>query len=416
MAERPLVIPDRNHPFNENPHVFLATYFGHALQFAKEEASPEEIHRENIRVWNTWSKLIEFEINSKDTTSQEFLKNLEDWRTIKREINEIYFKIFGSSFPDNLSFRSDFSGIVFTNDINFSGFNFHGYVDFSNCVFSEKSSFINTTFNDEVNFSNALFKEELSFVNTIFNDEVNFSNTLFKGESHFDNCLFSDKIFFTKSKFETPSSFANTVFLNYFPNLSGIIIDNKTNFSGSSWPKKIKHGNLRTTIESAALLRHIMSDQGLRDQEHFFFRKEMHCIYRNNYFPILSSYYWFETLSDFGNSILRPTLWLSLLWAIGCLIFWFDSHCTADWIGRMDIWYDKHCADKIWSYGPDDWKVFAQSFSNLFPYLGFQKVFLKDYMNNASGTIAAFTMFQTLMGTLLLFLIGLGIRTRFRLR
>jgi len=56
------------------------------------------------------------------------------------------------------------------------------------------------------------------------------------------------------------------------------------------------------------------------------------------------------------------------------------------------------------------------SFANMFSFLGLQKTFVEGELKAMDGWFQTLAGFQTVMGFVLLFFLGLGLRNRFRLK
>lgn len=148
-------------------------------------------------------------------------------------------------------------------------------------------------------------------------------------------------------------------------------------------------------------MRHCVANQGLPEEEHFFFRREMSFAARSGSWMSRAPYRLFGLISDYGHSILRPTLGLLALWLIPAMFFliafaWLDVLNGAAWRGV---------------------EPFSLSFASIFKIFGFHGLYFgSDYMQDLPMWMQALSGFQTIMGFVLLFFLGLGLRQRFRLR
>ena len=134
-----------------------------------------------------------------------------------------------------------------------------------------------------------------------------------------------------------------------------------------------------------------MAAQGLPEAAHFFFRREM--THRSRI-----SRWWerpFYTLYrgvEYGYGVWQPVVWLIVTWSIGWLALWCWG-CMSGWTAA------------------------GLSFSNIFRFFGFQRVhFEPGIINSLPFPLEVMTAVQTLVGFVLLFLLGLGLRNRFRLK
>jgi hypothetical protein len=108
----------------------------------------------------------------------------------------------------------------------------------------------------------------------------------------------------------------------------------------------------------------------------------------------------FGAVSDYGYSIARPVLWLLALWLAGAVVFllsWRTCYCIGDLQNAP--------------------MALSLSFSNIFNFFGFQRSYIDpDIIKNLGGWLHLLSAVQTILGFTLLFFLGLGLRTRFRMR
>ena len=158
------------------------------------------------------------------------------------------------------------------------------------------------------------------------------------------------------------------------------------------------------TQKSTWTVRRLLNKQGFPEDEHYFFRKEMEYSGRIGSIGRRFPYYLFGIFSDYGNSISRPFLWLVAFWVLGGLGIWACSSLC------FDIPLD--CKGEQYVDAP-----WAMSFANIFPLFGFQRLYFGSaFLLNLSVGVKVISGLQTVLSLPLLFLLGLGIRQRFRLR
>ena len=87
----------------------------------------------------------------------------------------------------------------------------------------------------------------------------------------------------------------------------------------------------------------------------------------------------------------RPAAGLALLWFAGAAIY--TTQAAMGWAKGM-----------------------AYSFSVMFKFFGFQRAYLWDETIDLSRSLQVIAGTQTVLAFILLFFLGLGLRTRFRLR
>ena len=107
----------------------------------------------------------------------------------------------------------------------------------------------------------------------------------------------------------------------------------------------------------------------------------------------------FGWVSDFGASIERPLVGLAGV----IVVFWpiIASHL-------------KHAQGVPGTGGI--WQGLGVSFSNTFGFLGFGRLMHPEFFVNAPAWLDALSGLQTVLGVVLLFFLGLGLRNRFRLK
>ncbi|MGR3623562.1 pentapeptide repeat-containing protein [Pseudophaeobacter sp.] len=263
-----------------------------------------------------------------------------------------------------------------------------------------------------------------------------FTQAHFLGRASFLNCQFGrvdTRAFdpvelgvanFSDCVFERPTNFRNACFITQYPMFYGTLLHDKTTFTAkeSHWPDeahlKVKSETTGQTLaekllrenqkflaakEACATIRHALAKQGLPEEEHFFFRREMHFAGKVGSIWQRLPYLLFGMFSDYGHSIARPTLWLAGLWAFGFVAFWgyLAGCCVPAPSGVIE--------NPMGS-------AMALSFSNLFPLFGFGRTFLKEELEALPAVLQLLSGVQTVFSLPLLFFLGLGLRQRFRLR
>jgi len=146
--------------------------------------------------------------------------------------------------------------------------------------------------------------------------------------------------------------------------------------------------------ESASALRHAMARQMLPEEEHFFFRREMHAGARcGPWLQNLLTRAFFELPSNYGHSVERPAGLLFFVWVLGTVFY-----------AMQDAFSRGEAA--------------AYSFATMFKFFGLQRTYMTEQTKKLAdipwGELVGGT--QTVLAFILLFFLGLGLRTRFRLR
>jgi hypothetical protein len=142
---------------------------------------------------------------------------------------------------------------------------------------------------------------------------------------------------------------------------------------------------------SCEVLRHAMNNQGLPEQAHFFFRREMQFAGRMGSLWQRLPYKLFGWLSDYGYSIYRPALWLIALWLGFASVYMVFSNLSYT-------------------------ESLGLSIASLFQFTGWQRVYFSELMQCLPVWLKILAGSQTIAGIVLLFLLGLGLRNRFRFK
>ncbi len=364
----------------------------------------------------------------------------------------------------HIKFKSEaiFSNAKFERLAHFGSVDFLGIANFSGIEFGRAAQFYGSTFGEEANFSSSNFRQVGTFVDASFRKEANFSIADFQWGASFQRCSFesyadfrgrgsvidldrppaafaNETIFsgahfhrhadfryrrfgpyerrrtdlsFANAIFDSPVTFEEAEFQLLMPNLTNATLPESTKLTANSknWPRltpslleridqslglQKRTGEARQDPEilraSAATLRHAMARQMLPDEEHFFFRREMWANTQIGSAVARTPYFLYEILSGFGSSIRRPAVALFGIWLLGAVTYY--AHTAFGW-----------------------WKATAYSFAVMFKFFGFQSTYFDGVAQEMSVNIQLFAAIQTVLAFILLFFLGLGLRTRFRLR
>jgi hypothetical protein len=215
---------------------------------------------------------------------------------------------------------------------------------------------------------------------------------------------------FTEAAFARLVSFRDAKFVTHYPVLEGTEFRETVVVTAKSihWPKagqplldQAAEGAKQVPTkevakESCATLRHALGKQGMPEEEHFFFTREMHHAGQiGSWFQRLP-YRLFGWVSGYGGSIERPALGL----------FWL-------FLAPLGVYLAALGPTSLANFG----KAMALSFASIFKFLGFQRTYFRiDAFQNVDIIVQMLTATQTVLSFILLFFLGLGLRTRFRLR
>lgn len=308
--------------------------------------------------------------------------------------------------------RLSFDNLIFSEIEEFDRYIFPIGVSFRNCIFQKKVRFIscvfyNTSFNstefcEDADFRNSAFDGLTGFGDSVFKGNSDFSESEFNGAVHFGSAVFGKESKFVLCKFTGPLSFQGATFSSRFPEFSAATFSQITTFTAKNdhWPKDTE-ATAEQSRESLAIIRYLIGRQGLPEQEHYFYRREMAFAARIGSWWQRLPYRAFGLFSDFGHSLGRPACWLMVVWMAG-------AAATFGWLA----WPDPTLTDM------DKLLTSAGfSFSNLFAFLGFTRLYFDaEFIANLPRALKFLAASQTVAGVILLFLLGLGLRNRFRLK
>ncbi|MDF9302246.1 pentapeptide repeat-containing protein [Tritonibacter mobilis] len=344
-------IPEGLRPANENPWYILMTLYGEQ----EGEEIDVELHKKNRRAWNAWvgQALSAEERVAAAKSSQIKVTELEAWDELGEKIKARFFEesnrrnvdtegmlVFpepakpiwmgNTVFSENLVFEN----MVIASKVNFGSANFMRNARFGFVTFAGVAVFGSAKFEQEAWFHFANFQKAALFGRARFKDFVYFFRARFGGCSGV-RCLPS----FAYCQFERPTIFSRALFCDGYPDFSGAVLHDKTSFTArmdptsdevaqdkdlegrTFWPQRTKQDPV-SARESCATIRHLLTQQGLPEEAHFFFRREMRFASQIGSFWQRLPYLLFGWLSDFGYSIQRPLWWLAGICFLGMAAFW----------------------------------------------------------------------------------------------
>lgn len=431
-----------------NPWYVLMTLYGEQTDNRIDKA----LHEKNRRAWNLWVCLALSDAERRDLSAKAQLpeQSLSGWGMFQDEVLARFRDRLGStaSLPGagaeiDLSMTRFLNPLctermVFPVEVSFQGAVFERNVSFGNATFAEGVSFYDarflmhswfgytcfsqpawfkrSVFCGDAEFCAATFLNDASFENSTFARGAVFSSASFDCPCYFGEATFASTAVFSDCRFERSVSFRQAQFLTNFPDLSGATLPKNTEFTAKDrvrfenkdgsveerrfWPERppMDQDGLERARENCAKIRHAIGQQGLPEEEQFFFCKEMALATRIGGWSDRLPYLLFGWLSGFGASILIPSLWLLGTFTVSWLIYLFA----------------------IVTFGVvpgTGWTAAGLSFANTFSFLGLQKTYFPaSFLIALPGWIIALGAAQSVLGIVGLFFLGLGLRTRFRLR
>lgn len=461
-------IPEGLTPANQNPWYVLMTLYGEQ----EGEEVDGALHARNRAAWNAWAcqGMDEEERAAAAKSSLVTATELSAWPEIGAEVETLHLAAWtarnpGLDYPGlpdpgtrvdlgkvvferhlvmshavfsgqawfgsaTFSGRAWFESATFSGAAWFDSATFSGEVRFDDANFNGEAWFYDATFSGQAGFGSANFRGEAWFISATFNGFARFTSATFSGETWFLAATFSGEAWFISAtfggfaqfsvarfgqaggrqtadfvdcQFAKPTRFDDAIFQATYPKFSGAILHDQTAFTDhpDHWPKGPQPDPSQAKA-SCAVIRHTLGRQGLPEAEHFFYRREMGFAGQIGGWWQRLPYRAFGALSDYGFSIARPALWLLGLWVAVAMV----NHVVLQWGASMGTVAGYHPA-----------QAFGLSFANLFPIFGLHKLwFAPEYLTALNGWLKLLGGVQAVLSLPLLFFLGLGLRTRFRLR
>jgi len=311
-------------------------------------------------------------------------------------------------FAERVGFESasfqqatSFNGVTFSSRADFSAARFRARAYFKQSRFFKIASFRSVQFEGDANFESAEFLGWAIFQKAAFVGATNFGATTFSKGAEFDDAEFLSTINFINAKFTIKTTFAGAHFKNSVPDFRGTTLHEATEWHGVVWPQPpLTKRSAQQQVYAYERLKQEMERLKKHEDEQSLFRKELRA--RRGLMRLFSggwllnlAYQW---SSDYGNSFSRPVIWLCAVAAAGTAAF-----------TRLPL-----CAGL-----PMPLKLAIRlSFANIFVFLPDKREIATTQEMSAclSNTTAAISAIQSLLGVILLFLLGLALRNRFRMK
>jgi hypothetical protein len=287
----------------------------------------------------------------------------------------------------NFSCESDFAEAMFSSGI------FSKMADFRLASFSGPAQFESVKFLCAAAFERANFSNGVSFLKSAFSSAAKFENANFSGSTDFISATFEKSSSFVNAKLKSKTSFTGATFKTKPPEFFGTELH-----EGTVWPDRLAwpipkgkdeaddfiHAYERLKLEMDRLKKH-------EDELDFFAlelqsRRVLLGPWRG--FPIAL----YGIFSDYGRSYALPFLSLLIVAAFGAMLLVFSDALPIE-------------------------KSFGLSAANTLNVFGFRK----DFFDPATieclpAPLKILAALQTILGTILLLLFGLGVRNKFRMK
>ena len=366
-------------------------------------------------------------IRDKDSADSFGEKHL-GWPPWPANTPESFMNFTKESIPENFSFSgrlyigADFRNIDFKG-VDFRGAVFLGLAHFGHSKFFQSES-CKLPETNVVSFKNSSFYNNVHFNNTLFRVDTEFENVQFKNKTHFEGVSFEKEVSFNDSKFYNTISFQGASF-GRPPKFYSTSVHEDVSFDGIDWSGaeysysryQNKINTEEQTVEKAEMairawdrLSLVMSRQEKFWERHEFFRLKMRAKRQTEERTISSiANLLFDKLSDYGWGIRR-----SFTWWFGHIVFFGFFLADAARIQAIETgssWSPKYILDGI-----------LVSFSNAHNFLRLDSErrlgSIYDSLEGATNQMVWFSavgFVQAVLGPILLFLVLLTLRNRFRI-
>ncbi|WP_041409482.1 pentapeptide repeat-containing protein [Sinorhizobium fredii] len=304
-----------------------------------------------------------------------------------------------------------FSHMYFNSHVYFGSARL-GRVRFVEPKFSESADFAHAEFAGDVDFINAMFHSGSVFIDAVFGASAEFRGTAFKDRAWFDRTEWRGaRVSFTNVRFEAGGRFRGATFVKCVPDFRGAVLHEATELDGVTWPAIFNKGtDQQANLYAYERLKLEMERLKKHEDEQFFFRQELR-VRRALMKPwspgwLLNSAY--EKVSGYGESIMRPLVGMGALAAagfVGLTLLPVSSKMSPS-SGMAAIPLPCGSAAQL-------------SLLNLLSFLPMRReaidaLALNDLQFN--WIFRAISAVEALGGAVLLFLLALALKNRFRMR
>lgn len=402
-------------PAHENPWYVLATLDGEQLKDADWVNYDREVAQQNLMMWTQW-----LNGQNADEIERRFRARISRDIPFPKPAQNIDFS---STYFDKFVC---FEGYIFRGEAIFIFANFGGDVSFRSSAFQNVAMFRSAVFDSDTDFNSSTFKDEADFSFSLFLGATSFSSAVFLGDADYHSVEIAEDIFFmntefnqsalftwakfkgasvfSSANFKSATMFDDAHFLTNVPLFHAAALYDETTFTlpdhyDENWPIISANEVMPADQQKRAYnrLRLFMNKNLQIEEEQFFHRMEMRCKRETENWIYRPIYSVFEGLSDYGNSVMRPVGALFLLWLVGV------SVKIQPVVG--EVWPDIQSLPHAMGW----------SLANVFPFFGFRRLYFDGTVDLVLG-LKVIGGGQTVMGFVLLFFLGLGLRNRFRLR
>jgi hypothetical protein len=387
-------------------------------------ANSEDIERakQGRDVWNAWA---DAEVRARRRPEVDFSNEQID----VADFSDFQFPGLVLFTSATLPLKADFSRAVFWGNVFFLDAQFLGEAEFFGATFQQEAFFDRAIFSGYATFSKSTFNASSSYVDVTFSSNSSFIQTKFGPGVGFQGVVFTGTVLFNNSTMGVGCTFYGARFLGSLSSFEFTRFENVPDFRSTTfvvppsfhrtvivddWSKFPTIGKRqrpsRALSQDAAKYRRLQqlaAEAKDRELELSFFARELRAkrFWETKGFWPLALNYAFEGLSDYGSSIARPIAWLvaSTLLAAGFIAITYAA-TARDAISKFAPALALAFTNATLLLGSDKWELRKEAFEALCGPCKAQFGLLGDLLAYA----------QSSFSVLLILLIGLALRNRFR--
>lgn len=278
---------------------------------------------------------------------------------------------------------------------------FYSVADFEGATFDCKAIFDGVTFHLSATFDRVSLSSYASFKNCIFHEKASFREAKFKECANFQKVTFMSTAIFENIQNGASLDFTRARFIYSPPSTFGTTLHHNSSFLHVSWPKPN-----RITVEHHfkiyERLRIQVQNLGMIESRNIFLRKELECraAIAKGTDKLLRNAYGF--ISNHGTSSGRPLLCLLSL-------FFISYHFWGMYFFQFPIKYPE----------VNHFDLFLFNLSKTIPIINLDTLYTNKHINETLGAAPFYLKIPSVLlsvtSPILLFLAGLGLRSKFRM-
>ena len=362
-------------------------------------ANPEDIERaaQGVDAWNAWATT---ERNLGRSPAVDFSDAQIQQKDFERFIFPGPASFTGATFiRNNDRDQLSFNGATFLGDTYFVRATFSYAVDFQNSKISGHASFLGATFDGDVNFGHALFSNGAVFSGARFLNRAWFVAANFNGDNNpFNLTRFARVPDFRVTRFSAPPEFHGT----------RITYNVASSEDYGFWRGLLNCASSAIDAERYRRLKQLSAESKDHERELMFFAYELRAkrFHETTGVGPIALNLGYDWLSDYGRSTFRPLVWFASSLMLSTAVI---AHTYSDSPRAM---LSKFAPSLVLAFtnatlllGSDKWELRKEGFEALCgsckPQLGLV------------GDLLAYA--QSSFSLLLILLIGLALRNRFRI-